>query len=125
MSDFRKLVSTVLVLLIPTISGLALSACPHGIRNMGDPNEHMDMVGMVSPVLSFSVSPNNLCCEVAPAEMTPRPPARAGASDENIGVKTDVTSGMQVLEPDKTKTQQDDIPGGSSPPQALLCVFLI
>ena len=92
---------------------------------MPDPHEHMNMPGMVSPELNFSATANNLCCEVAPAETAPGPPTRAAVGDGSSVVLSDLAAVIVISEPNQAKRQQDDVPRASSPPQALLCVFLI
>src|SRR5215831_1117124 len=65
----RKLVSVLLLALVPTASSLAVAACPQGMANMGNPHAEMAMMGMPPVQLSLSVTPSNLCCQVSPAEI--------------------------------------------------------
>jgi hypothetical protein len=129
MSDFQKLVSVFVVLLVPAVSVLALGACPQGMHNMGDPQSQMEMqmqmAGMALPDLIFGASGNNLCCEVDPAETVPGPPTR---SSVNCGTHHQLgafTTNAAVSQAARTVTTSDNIPKASSPPQAFLCVFLI
>src|SRR5262249_14742293 len=92
MGVHRKLASVVLVLLIPIVSAVALSACPQ----MPDiVQQQMAMMDMAPVQLSFTASQMNPCCEVSPAEIV-SVPARASVGSEANPIPMTVTAAVQV-----------------------------
>lgn len=124
MSVNRKLVSVLLVLVIPTVSAVALSACLRPMPEMGSPHSDMAMMGMASPEPGFAALPSNLCCEVSPAETAPGP-ARPSVSDETYSVLMPAAAAVQISQTTKTTASYHEVPPGSPPARALLCAFLI
>jgi hypothetical protein len=125
MSAFSKLVSVLLLLLIPTVSTAALSRCPREMPGMNNSQSQMADMGMVAPQFTFSPAGTNRCCEVSPAETVPATPARALVSHGNDSVLTMVTSIVPSWQTAGTRTECDQARIASPPAQALLCVFLI
>src|SRR6266516_5192007 len=121
----RKLVSAILLLLIPIVSAAALSICPREMPGINNSQLKTADMGMVAPQSSFAATGNNQCCEVAPAEIVPAPPARASASNETYSVLTAVTSIVGTLHTTTRRASGDQARIASPPAQALLCVFLI
>jgi len=124
MSIYRKLVSVLLVALIPTASSLTLVACPQGMAEMAIPQSEMAVMEMASVQMSIAVTPSNLCCQVSPVEIAPGP-VRASVGGDTSAVLISTATSVGTLRPAKASGVSDHFPRSSSPPQALLCVFLI
>jgi hypothetical protein len=124
MSINRKLVSLLLVFLIPTASALALSVCPQDMTEMGKPQSGMAIMDMAPLQLSITATQTNLCCEVSPSEIPLGPVQPSGAGETHAVVIAGAT-GCAILQSAKARIVSDHVPKASSPPQALLCVFLI
>src|SRR6266516_3129782 len=121
----RKLVSAILLLLIPIVSAAALSICPREMPGMNNSQLQTADMGMVSRQSTLAAIATNRCCQVSPAETVPAPPARASGGNGTYSVLTPVTAIVRTLRTTTTRTASDQVRTASSPPQALLCVFLI
>jgi len=120
----RKLVSVLLVALIPTASSLALAACPQGLANMGNPRAEMAMMDMAPVQISFTTAQTNLCCQMSPAEIASGPVRASVGKDTNLVFAATAPVAVTMSSP-KPKTLSEHSPRSSSPPQPFLCVFLI
>ena len=120
----RKLVSVLLLALIPTASALTLAACPQGMAEMATPHSHMAMMGVVSPQLRFASSQINSCCDVLPAQSATAP-ERALLSDEVATPLAASTLPVQISQNKNRVSRYHENRGASPPVRALLCVFLI
>ena len=119
MSIQRKIISVLLVLLIPTASAVVLIACPQEMPEMGLSQlpMAMDMVASWS-----SSSQMRLCCELSPAEVVSivlRVPV--GGDSQPVVPKS--TAAVQRVSPRRANNL--GVQAASPPVQARLCVFLI
>ena len=120
MSVHRKLVSVLLVLLIATVSAVALSICPQ-MPEMLNLQPQMGMMDMERVQLTFTASQTNLCCHLSVAEIFPVP-VRIWIGGEARVIP--LFSAVRVSHRDSASGLPDAEP--ASPfAQARLCVFLI
>jgi hypothetical protein len=122
MCVYRKLASVVLVLLIPTVSAVALSACPQ-MPQIGDVQPQMTMIDMAPVQLNFTASQTNLCCEVSPAEIAEVSLRASVGSKANV-IPMTVIPTIQVSR-GMRESEYPHAQAPSPPAQARLCVFLI
>ena len=125
MSIYRKLVSVLLAALIPAATASALAmACPKGMGNMGAQGAEMAMMDMAPVQLAIAAVPSSLCCQLSPAEVAPAPIGASSTGEASVVLATE-TPVSPILDAAKVTPLSDHVPRASSPPQALLCVFLI
>jgi hypothetical protein len=120
----RKLVSVFLVLFIPTLSAISLSACPQQMPEMSNPHSHMAITGMTLPEPSFVPSQSSACCELSPAEIAPGL-VQASVSNELFSILTRVDAAVQITDGKKRNGIYSELRSASPPARAVLCVFLI
>ena len=120
----RKLVSVFLVLFIPILSAISLSACPQPMPEMSDPHSDMAITGMTLSQSSFVPSQSNACCELSPAEIAPGL-AQASVSNGPFSILTRVDGAVQITDGKKRNGVYSELRSASPPARAVLCVFLI
>jgi predicted small secreted protein len=124
MTPYSKLVAAGLAIALLLLPAAALASCSQHMSGMGKHDPHSAMMGMVSPPVSFAAAPTNRCCEMSAAESVATFPVRASTNDVAGVTPTDAVSILQAQWiPTNNKCMEPRAP--DSPPQALLCVFLI
>jgi hypothetical protein len=124
MSVHRKLVSVLLAVLVPTLSAIALSACPQQMAAMGNSQSQMAMMDMISAQLSFTALSTNLCCQVSAAEIVSAPVRASAGNDARLIPLAAVAAG-QISQAQRSNISYRNPQATSPSAQAFLCVFLI
>jgi len=110
---------TLVLLVIPTV---ALASCSQGMRMSGASDS--DMMGMAMPPIGAAASqqPNEMCCIVAPAELT-SPWLPKSDSPTVALIATPMLPQSSATTP--RTAAAPTLPAATHPSQAFLCVFLI
>src|SRR5581483_3041924 len=119
----RKLVSVLLVLLMPSVS-FALSPCRQDLEEMGSPQSQVAMMDLAPVHLAVTPSQTNRCCQMSPAEIPARP-VGASVSGEHHTVLSCAVADVEISFTESTRGLHVQSRSSSPPDQAVLCVFLI
>jgi predicted small secreted protein len=125
MTPYSKLVAAGLAIALLLVPAAALASCSQHMSGMGKHDPHSAMMGMVSPPVSFAAATINGCCEMSAAESVATSPFRVPTNDV-AGVVTTLVVSILKAPWTADYTERTKVPQApASPPQALLCVFLI
>jgi hypothetical protein len=90
----------------------------------GDRRTEMAMMNMAPTQLGITAVAADMCCQVSSSEIAPGP-VRASVGAETSAVFMSQMPISGTLKPTKANAVCDHFPISKSPPQALLCIFLI
>ena len=119
-----KLVAMTLAAVMLVFPALALGLCHQGMTVMSTPDEHLSMTGMPAAPNSFTVHASNECCEVTPIESAAPSFVRTPANNAT-GAPLILAADIEFPQLAKGTMRSGLRRAPSSPPRALLCVFLI